>query len=794
MSIRTRIMGGFLGLLLLTAAVAAAGWQGLEAFARHVAGAQAAQQLAMDAAAMVAAGDRAGRGTAPGAGNDADKDLGKDVEGLIRQVLADIALVGRLSEIAADERAVLEAPVGVFKAAFEEQAAQQDAIREISRSLNEVTGGLQAVATAVADAQAKEVSAARTAFAQVKQRQAKVAVADQLTSTLGQNLAELQGAQAVWTASADPADAERLRWVLDGTGGAVTALRARLGEGAAAVALAAALDAYTVALDAALRAADGRGLDGALALVQDRMGLLRTVVLEERNTVNDQMEEAQDRLTRATDLRDAALTTIGLSNRAQAEGLALVATGTDSADLDKSTGLLLGITEEIYFRVADPDIRRNLGRLRNDIGQLRAGAGKIVAAKSEQQRLTASLHASAGEVTAQAERLRRLGLDRMEQGRREACWLIASGVSFALVIGSGLAWGIGRGITGPLAGIVTAMHRLARGEMIDSVPGHDRRDELRTVAEALDVFRANILEMDRLKREQDGIREQAGMTRRAAMETLAASFDRNVHRVVETVGSSARSLQDTASRLSATTSQASGEASSAADAASAVTIDVQTVASATEELSASIGEIGQQMDSSVRITAEATAAAGESTRKMAALSQAASEIEAIVQLIHGIAEQTNLLALNATIEAARAGEAGRGFAVVAGEVKQLASQTSRATESITGRILSVQRASQDSAQAIQAITDIIGRINTITEAVSDAVEKQGIAIREIATGMQRVAGRTGDASKSIGEVSAAMASTDGIAGCVLAAATALAGEADDLRVQVDGFLKQVASA
>ncbi|WP_109095808.1 HAMP domain-containing methyl-accepting chemotaxis protein [Azospirillum sp. TSH64] len=791
MSIRTRIMGGFLGLLLLTAAVAAAGWQGLEAFARHVAGAQAAQQLAMDAAAMVAAGDRAGRGTTPG--NDVDKDLGKDAERLIRQVLADIALVGRLSEIATGEQAVLEAPVGVFRAAFEEQTAQQGAIREISRSLTEVTGGLQAVATAIADAQAKEVSAARTAFAQVKQRQAKAAVVDQLMSALGQNLAELQGAQAVWTGSVDPADAERLRWVLDGTGGAVTALRARLGDGAAA-ALAAALDAYTGALDAALRAADGRGLDGALALVRDRMGLLRTAVLEERNTVNDQMEEAQDRLTKATDLRDAALTTIGLSNRAQAEGLALVASGTDSADLDESTGLLLGITEEIYFRVADPDIRRNLGRLRNDIGQLRAGAGKIVAAKSEQRRLTASLYASAGEVTAQAERLRRLGLDRMEQGRREAGWLIAAGVLFALVIGSGLAWGIGRGITGPLAGIVTAMRRLARGEMIDSVPGHDRRDELRTVAEALDVFRANILEMDRLKREQDGIREQAGMARRAAMETLAASFDRNVHRVVETVGSSARSLQDTASRLSATTGQASGEASSAADAASGVTSDVQTVAAATEELSASIGEIGQQMDSSVRITAEATAAARESTRKMAALSQAASEIEAIVQLIHGIAEQTNLLALNATIEAARAGEAGRGFAVVAGEVKQLASQTSRATESITGRILSVQRASQDSAQAIQAITDIIGRIDAVTEGVSDAVEKQGIAIREIATGMQRVAGRTGDASKSIGGVSAAMASTDGIAGHVLAAATALAGEADSLRVQVDGFLKQVASA
>lgn len=172
----------------------------------------------------------------------------------------------------------------------------------------------------------------------------------------------------------------------------------------------------------------------------------------------------------------------------------------------------------------------------------------------------------------------------------------------------------------------------------------------------------------------------------------------------------------------------------------------------------------------------------------------AQGIEAIVQLIHDIAEQTNLLALNATIEAARAGEAGRGFAVVAGEVKQLASQTSKATDSITGRIMSVQRATLDSSQAIQNITLIIGRINQITDGVVGAVEKQWIAVREIATGMQSVASRTGEASHNIGRVSAAMAATDGIAGAVVSAAGVLTGEADALRAQVDVFLKQITAA
>src|SRR6202000_3244454 len=135
--------------------------------------------------------------------------------------------------------------------------------------------------------------------------------------------------------------------------------------------------------------------------------------------------------------------------------------------------------------------------------------------------------------------------------------------------------------------------------------------------------------------------------------------------------------------------------------------NVQTVASAGEELSASIQEISRQLSQATRITGEALTRAGQTDGQVQGLVQAVEKIGDVVRLINDIAGQTNLLALNATIEAARAGEAGKGFAVVASEVKSLATQTARATEEITGQIQAIQSATQGSVQSIRAITTVI---------------------------------------------------------------------------------------
>lgn len=121
------------------------------------------------------------------------------------------------------------------------------------------------------------------------------------------------------------------------------------------------------------------------------------------------------------------------------------------------------------------------------------------------------------------------------------------------------------------------------------------------------------------------------------------------------------------------------------------------------------------------------------------LSQAATRIGDVVELINTIAGQTKLLALNATIEAARAGEAGRGFAVVASEVKALAEQTAKATGEISHQITDIQAATQNALVAIKEICGTIGRISEISSAIAAAVEEQGTATQEISRNVQQAA-------------------------------------------------------
>lgn len=166
---------------------------------------------------------------------------------------------------------------------------------------------------------------------------------------------------------------------------------------------------------------------------------------------------------------------------------------------------------------------------------------------------------------------------------------------------------------------------------------------------------------------------------------------------------------------------------------------MQAVATATEELSASVGEIGRQVRDSSRIAEAAVMQAKETDNRIGKLSRAAQHVGDVVKLITAIAEQTNLLALNATIEAARAGEAGRGFAVVASEVKSLASQTAKATDEISAHIANMQDAPAESVGAIKEIGATIGQISTIAASIASAVEEQGAATQKIARSVQNVA-------------------------------------------------------
>ncbi|MDQ7246466.1 protoglobin domain-containing protein [Dongia sedimenti] len=285
--------------------------------------------------------------------------------------------------------------------------------------------------------------------------------------------------------------------------------------------------------------------------------------------------------------------------------------------------------------------------------------------------------------------------------------------------------------------------------------------------------------------------DEGKLTHQNQMNALAESFEGSVLGLVEQVSSAAASMKETAETMSSVAEEATRQATAVAAASEETTQNVQTVASATEELSASIGEIGNRISESSRIVGEAVSQADDTNHRVAGLSEAAQKIGEVVRLISDIAGQTNLLALNATIEAARAGDAGKGFAVVASEVKQLATQTARATDQIAGQVQAIQSAVSNAAQAILQITNTINRVNEISTAIASAVEEQAAATQEISRNIQQASAGTTEVASNIAGVSEAAHQTGQSASQVLGSASNLNQSSTQLRGEVGAFLKKI---
>ena len=370
-------------------------------------------------------------------------------------------------------------------------------------------------------------------------------------------------------------------------------------------------------------------------------------------------------------------------------------------------------------------------------------------------------------------------------------WVSATGLVLSLsVLGLIIVFLVVR----PLAAIAVTMEKIAGGNLDAPVIGTDRRDEVGSMARAVQVFKNNGLEVRRLQAEQESLKVEAERSRKAAMLKLADNFESSVKSVVEAVSSGATEMHAAATSMSATAEETSRQAIAVASASEQASGNVEMVATATEELSASIQEIGRQISSSTQIAGQAVQETERTNETILGLVEASRQIGTVVDLIQTIAGQTNLLALNATIEAARAGDAGKGFAVVASEVKALANQTAKATEEIQSRVLEIQQATGGARGAVENIGGTIRRMNEITGAIAAAIEQQNAATRDISNNVQQAARGTQEVSNNIAGVNQAATETGAAAVQVVGAAGGLSREAETLRREVESFLATVRSA
>jgi methyl-accepting chemotaxis protein len=350
-----------------------------------------------------------------------------------------------------------------------------------------------------------------------------------------------------------------------------------------------------------------------------------------------------------------------------------------------------------------------------------------------------------------------------------------------------------RAIAGPIVAMTGVMGKLAAGDHGVDIPGTGRGDEVGLMAKAVLVFKENLIRAEEMAA-QEAEAQKAREARGKAIEKLTGDFDADVTMVLKTVSSAATEMQATASSMTATAEETSRQSTAVAAASEQASTNVQTVAAAAEELSSSISEITRQVAQSAQIAGKAVSDAERTNQQVQGLAEAAQKIGEVVSLITDIASQTNLLALNATIEAARAGEAGKGFAVVASEVKNLANETAKATDEITGQITGIQQATKEAVTAIQSIGQTIGQINEIATTIASAVEEQGAATSEIARNVQQAAAGTNEVSSNISGVTEAAASTGAAANQVLGTAGELSQQSETLRAKVETFLAAVKAA
>lgn len=349
---------------------------------------------------------------------------------------------------------------------------------------------------------------------------------------------------------------------------------------------------------------------------------------------------------------------------------------------------------------------------------------------------------------------------------------------------------IGRKISKPVVSLTDALLQLAESNYDVEIPGQGRGDEIGKMANSILVLKENSIEAKRLEEEQKQL-QAVQLERGKNLEMLTSDFEVGVSDLINGLAAASTELDSTAQSMSDIAKRTTEQSSSMANVSRETTSNIHTVASASEELSASIKELSKQVQTTSRAANTATDDVDKASQQIEGLLQASEKIGDVVNLIRDIAEQTNLLALNATIESARAGEAGKGFAVVANEVKALATETSKATEQITEEVQTVQTEIRSAVEAVRNVEGKINDVNTSAAAIAAAIEEQNATTNEITRNTQTSASNMQELDGNVTNVNEAAQTTGSAANDVLGASSELSQKAEDLKLRISEFLKEV---